>query len=236
MNGAPLVELDAVVKEYTMGAVTVQALRGVSFQVAEGELVVVLGPSGSGKTTILNLLGGLDTPTRGRVVVQGVDIARFDEEQLTNYRRRTTGFIFQFFNLIPTLTALENVALVAELGADCLDPGEMLAAVGLADRADHFPSELSGGEQQRVAIARALVKNPRLLLADEPTGNLDHETSLRVLQVIHDVNLEQQKSVVMVTHNNAIAGMAHRVLRMRSGELVEVVENAHPAEPASLEW
>lgn len=236
MTPAPLVELDGVVKEYAMGEVIVQALRGVSFQVDEGELVVVLGPSGSGKTTILNLVGGLDVPSRGRVIVEGVDIARFDEERRTEYRRRTTGFVFQFFNLIPTLTAFENVSLVAELAPDCLDPLEMLTAVGLADRAHHFPSELSGGEQQRVAIARALVKNPRLLLADEPTGNLDHETSLRVLQVIHDINVQQKRSVLMVTHNNAIAQMAHRVLRMRSGELVEVVRNERPAEPRSLEW
>jgi len=236
VSATPLVRLDDVSKEYELGALTVHAVRGVSFDVAAGELVIVLGPSGSGKTTILNLLGGIDSPTSGRILVDGRDIAHYDEEQLTQYRRRTTGFVFQFFNLIPTLTALENVSLVAELVPDCLDPAEMLGAVGLADRADHFPSELSGGEQQRVAIARALVKNPAILLADEPTGNLDHETAIRVLQVIRDVNANQGKAVVMVTHNNAVAAMAHKVLRMRSGELVEVRRQETPADPLSLVW
>jgi len=231
-----LVQLEGVSKTYRLGAVEVQALRGIELAIRAGEFVVLLGPSGSGKTTLLNIVGGLDTPTAGHVRVRDVDIATFDEARLTAYRRDTVGFIFQFFNLIPTLTALENVELVAELVDHRRPAREVLAAVGLGERADHFPSELSGGEQQRVAIARALAKNPDLLLADEPTGNLDYETALQVLRVMKDINEKEGKTILIVTHNSAIAQMAHTVLRLRSGVIVEQRRNERPVEPEALRW
>ena len=228
--------LDHVSKSYKMGEVTVHALRDVSLDIRRGDFVVLLGPSGSGKTTLLNLVGGLDVPTQGRVIVNAQDIGSFAEEQRTLFRRNTVGFIFQFFNLIPTLTALENVELVAELVHHRSRSLTRLEQVGLEDRADHFPSELSGGEQQRVANARALVKEPELLLADEPTGNLDYETSLRVLRALRDINQEQAKTVIVVTHNSALAQMADVVVRLRSGEVTEVTHNATPLPPEGLEW
>jgi putative ABC transport system ATP-binding protein len=231
-----LVRLENVSKIYRMGEVEVPALRSVDLEIEAGEFVTLLGPSGSGKTTLLNLIGGLDTPTAGRIVVRGVDIATFDEDRLTAYRCNTVGFVFQFFNLIPTLTALENVELVAELVDHRRSPEEVLAAVGLAERASHFPSELSGGEQQRVAIARALAKNPDLLLADEPTGNLDYETALQVLRVMRDINRQEGKTVLVVTHNAAIARLADTILRLRSGAIVSRERNEQPAEPEELSW
>jgi len=235
---SPLICFEHVSKSYHTGEIEVHALRDVSLELPEGELVVLLGPSGSGKTTLLNLVGGIDRPTEGRVVVAGEDIGQYDEDQLTEYRRRTVGFVFQFFNLIPTLTARENVELVAELNADhgpVADVLPYLEAMGLGARAEHFPGELSGGEQQRVAIARALAKRPRIILADEPTGNLDHETSLQVLKAFHELRLSG-RTMLMVTHNPIIGEMADRVIRVRSGQVIAVQENDAPVEPEKLEW
>ncbi|MCS6859143.1 MAG: ABC transporter ATP-binding protein [Abditibacteriales bacterium] len=228
--------LDHVAKAYTMGEVVVHALRDVTLDIHAGEFVVLLGPSGSGKTTLLNIVGGLDTPTSGRVLVRGQDIATFNETQLTTYRRQMVGFIFQFFNLIPTLTAQENVELVAELVGKREQARRRLEQVGLGERAHHFPSELSGGEQQRVAIARALAKEPELILGDEPTGNLDYETSLRVLRALRDINRQQHKTMLIVTHNSALAQMADTIIRLRSGRVVEVKRNDNPLEPEELQW
>ncbi len=228
--------LSDVWKTYAMGEVEVRALAGISLELPPGEFVVVLGPSGSGKTTLLNVVGGLDRPTRGNVVVGGTDIGGMNDRQLTEYRRASVGFIFQFFNLIPTLTARENVELAAELVGDAGRAERALEQVELADRAGHFPAELSGGEQQRVAIARALVKNPLVMLADEPTGSLDYETALRVLRSLRDVTRAEKQSVLLVTHNQVIGEMADRVIRLRSGEITEVRENPSPAEPESLSW
>jgi putative ABC transport system ATP-binding protein len=231
-----LVLLEDVHKIYGEGAIAVTALAGVNLELPPGELVVFLGPSGSGKTTLLNLVGGLDRPTSGRIVVDGNDLAGRDDVQLTEYRRQTVGFVFQFFNLIPTLTARENVEIAGELVGREARADWALEQVGLADRAGHFPAELSGGEQQRVAIARALVKGPRLILADEPTGSLDAETSLAVLRNLRDLSREQGQLVLLVTHNSVIAQMADRVVRLRSGEVSEVRQNDSPAEPESLTW
>ena len=207
-------------KQYAMGDVTVDALRGVNLQLPAGRFVILVGPSGSGKTTLLNLAGGLDTPSRGNLAVFGRALSGMNEEQLTAYRRETVGFVFQMFNLVPTLTALENVRLVAQLiGTDDLAP-RTLADVGLADRADNLPSQLSGGEQQRVAIARALVKQPDILLADEPTGALDFETGRQVLSVLWQQTRSRGMTVIMVTHNAVLARMGDLVIRLRSGEVV----------------
>ncbi len=237
----PVIRLEDVTKDYPMGEVIVHALRGIDLEVAPGEFVVLLGPSGSGKTTILNLMGGLDRPTSGRVVVQGEDITRHNGKQLTRYRREKVGFVFQFFNLIPTLTALENVefalALLDGKSGDLEKRAqELLEMVGLGDRADHFPSQLSGGEQQRVAIARALANHPPLMLCDEPTGNLDVETGRSVLQVMRDLNRREGTTVMLVTHNTAIAPMADRVVRLHSGTIKGIVTNPEPAPVSSLEW
>jgi len=233
----PAIRLEGVVKTYGSGEVAVHALRGIDLEVAAGTFVVVLGPSGSGKTTLMDIIGGIEPPTEGRVVAAGQDLARLDDRALTDFRRRSVGFVFQFFNLVPTLTALENVALVAELvGAGSEAAAEALAAVGLADRADHFPSALSGGEQQRVAIARAIVKRPTLLLCDEPTGSLDLETGRQVLEVLRRTNRTDGRTVVLVTHNSAIAGMADRVLRMGSGRLLDDRLQATPIAPSEVRW
>jgi len=235
-ESAAIVEMVGVSKVYAMGEVEVRALSGVSLALPPGEFIVFLGPSGSGKTTLLNVVGGLDTPTQGRIVVGGRNIGGFDDGELTEYRRSSVGFIFQFFNLIPTLTARENVELAAELVGQRERAGWALEQVELADRADHFPSELSGGEQQRVAIARAMVKDPLLMLADEPTGSLDYETALRVLKSLRDITRAARQSVLLVTHNSVIGKMADRVIRLRSGAVTEVVRNESPAEPESLSW
>lgn len=230
--------LNEVEKRYGEGAAAVAALRGVSLVIQQGELVVVLGPSGSGKTTLLNLVGALERPTAGSLVVAGSELAELDEAGRTTFRRSRVGFVFQFFNLVPTLTALENVALVLELtGRD--EPErrarEALVAVGLAERLAHFPGQLSGGEQQRVAIARAVAKQPALLLCDEPTGALDLDTGRLVLEEVRRVNREG-RTVLVVTHNSGIAAMADRVVRLRSGEVVAVETNARPVEPAAVSW
>lgn len=231
-----LVVLDHVEKRYGSGATEVRALRDVCLELPAGEFVVFVGPSGSGKTTLLNVIGGLDKPTSGRLVVAGRSLTEMDEATLTRYRREVVGFVFQFFNLIPTLTARENVELVAELVPNPLDVREVLAVVGLADRADHFPAALSGGEQQRVAIARALVKRPALLLADEPTGSLDYETGIRVLEVMHEASHGRAQGVYLVTHNQEITRMADRVVRLHSGQIAEVMPNPNPVPARELQW
>jgi putative ABC transport system ATP-binding protein len=216
--------------------VEICALRDVDLDLYAGEFVVLLGPSGSGKSTLLNILGGLDTPTSGTVRFLEHDLTVTDDDALTRFRREHIGFVFQFYNLIPSLTALENVALVTDIAERPLDPAEALAMVGLSDRVDHFPSQLSGGEQQRIAIARAVAKRPDVLLCDEPTGALDYETGLRVLEVLADVNQRLGTTVAVITHNAAIAGMADRVVRMRSGRIAEVQSNARRARPSELQW
>jgi putative ABC transport system ATP-binding protein len=214
----------------------VHALRGVDLDLYEAELVVLLGASGSGKSTLLNILGGLDVPTSGEVLYLDHTLTGAAEEELTRFRREHVGFVFQFYNLIPSLTALENVALVTEIAAKPMDPAEALALVGLSERKDHFPAQLSGGEQQRVAIARAVAKRPDVLLCDEPTGSLDYATGKLVLEVLARVNRELGTTTVVITHNAAIAAMADRVIRMSSGQIVEVTRNARRAAPSELSW
>lgn len=231
-----IVRLEEVQKSYLRGEVEVQALKETSLSIEPGEFVVILGPSGCGKTTLINLIGGLDTPSKGNVIVHGRNLAHMDEGQLTNFRREDVGFIFQFFNLVTTLTAKENVLLAAELASDPLDADDVLKAVGLAGREHHYPSELSGGEQQRVAIARALVKHAPLLLCDEPTGELDFETGRMIIDLLHKTTHEHGQTVMMVTHNAAIAAVADRVLRLRSGAIVADEHNEHPLEPMALSW
>ena len=233
---SPLVVLENVTKTYMLGEIPVEALRGVDLELARGEVVVLLGPSGSGKTTLINIIGGLDTPTTGTVTVADQDITTANEDQLTRFRRDTVSFVFQFFNLVPTLTARENVELVAEISnsqSDCLD---LLRRVGLGERADHFPHQISGGEQQRVAIARALAKSPQLLLADEPTGNLDFRTGITVLEVLHEINRSDGLGMLLVTHNEAISQMADTVVRLRSGQVVDVQKNESPLPASKIRW
>jgi putative ABC transport system ATP-binding protein len=223
-------------KVYRVGELEVVALAGVDLDLYRGELVVILGPSGSGKSTLLNVLGGLDTPSAGSVRFLDHDLTSEDEEELTRYRREHVGFVFQFYNLIPSLTARENVELVTTLAVHPMDPAEALGLVGLGERLDHFPAQLSGGEQQRVAIARAVAKRPDVLLCDEPTGALDYETGKLVLEVLARVNQELGTTVAVITHNAAIAAMADRVVRMRSGKIVELHRNATRARPDQLSW
>ena len=225
-----------ITKIYPMGDVDVTALDSVDLDLFEGELVVILGPSGSGKSTLLNILGGLDVPTRGDVFYRDHDLSIDDDRALTRYRREHVGFVFQFYNLIPSLTALENVALVTDIAEDPMTPREALERVGLAERVDHFPAQLSGGEQQRVAIARAIAKRPQVLLCDEPTGALDYATGKIVLEVIATINRELGTTTAVITHNAAIARMADRVVHMRSGRIATVESNAGKVSPAELEW
>lgn len=231
-----LLRLEGVSRRFAAGQVAVEALRGIELEIYSGELLVIVGPSGSGKSTLLNLLGGLDRPTTGRIFFGGMELTALNERQLTFYRRREVGVIFQFFHLVPTLTARENVQLAAELVPRPRDPDEMLRLVGLEDRANHFPPQLSGGEQQRVAIARALVKDPRLLLCDEPTGALDYQAGKRVLGVLAKLKNTLGKTVVLITHNQAIAALGDRVVRLRSGEIVDVIVNPHPAPAEEIVW
>jgi putative ABC transport system ATP-binding protein len=232
----PLVSARGLVKTYTMGQVEVQALRGLDFDLGRGELCVLLGPSGSGKSTLLNILGGLDVPTAGTLQHDGRELSKQSPDALTEYRRRYIGFIFQFYNLIPSLTARENVALVADIAQKPLSPDEALEMVGLGPRRDHFPSQMSGGEQQRVAIARAIVKRPEMLLCDEPTGALDASTGRLVLEVLDRVNRELRCSLAVVTHNAAIAQMADRVVTMADGRIVTDRRNAQRLPPSSVSW
>jgi putative ABC transport system ATP-binding protein len=237
-SGAPAVSLVGCTKRYGSGDVAVDALRGATLDVAPGEFVVILGPSGSGKTTLLNVIGGIEEVTSGRVRVAGTDIARLSANDLTIYRRDSVGFVFQFFNLVPTLTALENVQLLAEVtGSDAEARSRAaLARVGLGDVADRFPGQLSGGQQQRVAIARALVKEPPLVLCDEPTGSLDLDTGRQVLGVLRDLAREGHHTVLLVTHNSAIARMADRVVRLQSGAIASDERVARPVEAGELVW
>jgi putative ABC transport system ATP-binding protein len=225
-----------VSKIYRMGDVEVHALRGVDLELYSGELMVLLGASGSGKSTLLNILGGLDVPTSGDVRYLDHALTSAGEDQLTQFRREHVGFVFQFYNLIPSLTALENVSLVTDIAQHPMDPAEALQLVGLSERGNHFPAQLSGGEQQRVAIARAIAKKPDVLLCDEPTGALDYATGKLVLEVLVRVNRELHTTIAVITHNAAIAAMADRVVRMSSGRIVEITNNAHKLSPAELSW
>lgn len=235
---APAVQATELTKIYGEGDTEVRALRGVTFGLPRGELAVILGPSGSGKTTLLNQIGALEQPTSGSVKAAGVDLSSLDEHQRTDYRLNSVGFVFQFFNLVPTLTAKENVALIAEMtSGDGLERTEtVLDEVGLADRMNHFPAQLSGGEQQRVSIARGLVKDPPLLLCDEPTGTLDVETGIRILSLLRGVTSDRDRSVLIVTHNSVIADMADRVLHLRDGEVTSDDAVANPRAPEQLSW
>jgi putative ABC transport system ATP-binding protein len=223
-------------KTYRMGEVEVRALTDLSLEIREGEFVVLLGPSGSGKSTLLNILGGLDTPTTGEAFWRDHNLATAGEAELTRYRREHVGFVFQFYNLIPSLTVRENVALVTDIAANPMSADEAVARVGLAPRADHFPSQLSGGEQQRVAIARAIAKRPDVLLCDEPTGALDYVTGKVVLEAIARINVELGTTTVVITHNASIAGMADRVLRLADGRIAGIDVNEHRLTPSELSW
>ena len=231
-----VIAVRGLTKVYGSDASAVHALRGVDLDLMRGELVVLLGPSGSGKSTLLNIVGGLDVPTTGQVYVNGAELTAFEDRALTQYRRDSVGFVFQFYNLIAALTAEENVALVTEISADPMSPAEALDLVGLAERRHHFPAELSGGEQQRVAIARAIAKRPEILLCDEPTGALDSETGVVVLEAIERVNRELGSTSVVITHNMAIADMAHRVISMADGRIVETRTNATRRAPREIRW
>ena len=230
------VEFNDVRKVYKMGEVEVAAADGMTFSAEAGEFVVVVGPSGAGKTTLLNMLGGMDSCTSGTITLDGREISRFTERQLTQYRRLDIGFVFQFYNLVQNLTALENVELAAQICPDPLDAQEVLRDVGLADRMNNFPAQLSGGEQQRVSIARALAKNPKLLLCDEPTGALDDQTGRTILQLLQDTCRQKGVTVIVITHNSALTPMADRVIRIRSGTVAEMKCNPHPTPVAEIEW
>lgn len=230
------IELQDVTKIYKMGEVEIAAAAGISFGVEKGEFAVVVGPSGAGKTTVLNILGGMDTATSGSVVVDGEDVAKYSNRQLTGYRRDDIGFVFQFYNLIPNLTALENVELALQICKDPLDAEEVLRGVGLGDRLYNFPAQLSGGEQQRVSIARALAKNPKLLLCDEPTGALDYNTGKAILKLLQDTCREHGMTVILITHNLAIAPMADRVIQIKNGKVSKITVNDHPVLVETIEW
>jgi putative ABC transport system ATP-binding protein len=232
----PIFRARALTKVYRMGESEVHALRGVDLEIRAGEFIVLLGPSGSGKSTLLNILGGLDTPTTGDVRFLEHQLTGAGEAELTRYRREHVGFVFQFYNLIPSLTARENVALVTDIAVDPMSPAEALAWVGLGERLDHFPSQLSGGEQQRVAIARAIAKRPQVLLCDEPTGALDYETGKLVLEVIAKINAELGTTAMVITHNAAISGMADRVLRLGNGRIVGEEKPPRKLTPAEISW
>ncbi len=235
-NPQAVFHIHGVTKIYQVGEVQVKALNGVDLDLYEGEFVVLLGPSGSGKSTLLNILGGLDVPTAGEVYYFDHNLSRNDDKELTRFRREHVGFVFQFYNLIPSLTALENVALVAEIAENPMDPEEAMALVDLGDRLHHFPAQLSGGEQQRIAIARAIVKRPDVLLCDEPTGALDISTGIRVLEALQQVNQQLGTTTAIITHNAAIASMADRVIRISSGRITGIYQNTTKASPKDLSW
>lgn len=236
MKKTKFVVVENLKKTYRMGEVNVHALNDVSFEIEEGEFVVILGPSGSGKSTLLNIVGGMDLPSEGRVLVRGEEITGYGDKELTLYRRNMVGFVFQFYNLMSNLTAKENVELATEICKDALNIDEILGAVGLGDRSSHFPSQMSGGEQQRVAIARAVAKNPDILLCDEPTGALDFQTGVTILDLLSRINKMYNKTVVVITHNASIAQMADRIVRMRSGKVLENVKNERPVSTEGIEW
>ncbi|MGN9135103.1 ABC transporter ATP-binding protein [Clostridium sp. HCP1S3_B4] len=230
------IELKNVVKEYKMGEVTIKAIDNIEFSINEGEFVVVVGPSGAGKTTVLNILGGMDTATSGNVFINGVDIAKYNEKELTKYRRDEIGFVFQFYNLVPNLTAIENVELALQICKEPLDARKVLEEVGLEDRMYNFPAQLSGGEQQRVSIARALAKNPELLLCDEPTGALDYNTGKSILKLLQDTSRKKKMTVIVITHNLAIAPMADRVIKIKNGKVDNIITNENPMPVENIEW
>ena len=230
------VKLESVKKIYHMGEVEIAAADGIDFEVQKGEFAVVVGASGAGKTTVLNILGGMDTATTGKVWIDGVDITSYGAKQLTAYRRDDIGFVFQFYNLIPNLTALENVELAMQICKNPLDAENVLEEVGLAERKDNFPAQLSGGEQQRVSIARALAKNPKLLLCDEPTGALDYNTGKAILKLLQDMCREKGMTVILITHNSAIAPMADRVIHIKNGKVWRILENESPGPVGTIEW
>ena len=230
------VSLKNVSKIYQMGEVEIRAVDGIDFDIEKGEFVVIVGPSGAGKTTVLNILGGMDTATDGQVLVDGCDIAKYSQKQLTGYRRDDIGFVFQFYNLIPNLTALENVELALQICKHPLDARQVLEEVGLEKRMKNFPAQLSGGEQQRVSIARALAKNPKLLLCDEPTGALDYQTGKAILKLLQDMCREKGMTVIVITHNSAIAPMADRVIKIKNGKVAQMKQNETPMSVADIEW
>ena len=231
-----IMQVKDLTKEYIMGEVTVHALRGVSFDLFAGEFVVVLGPSGSGKSTLLNIIGGIDKPTSGTVMFEGNDIAVASDKDLTAYRRNAVGFVFQFYNLIPNLTARENIMLAAEMSKSPIPPDELLVLVGLSERAKNFPTQLSGGEQQRVAIARAVSKNPFILLCDEPTGALDFSTGIQVLRILKDFNEKYGKTVIIITHNASIGAMGNRVFYFKDGLIDKIIVNESPIQAEEVSW
>ncbi len=239
-NSVPVFQVNQITKTYQMGEVAVHALRGVSLELFQGELSVLLGASGSGKSTLLNILGGLDTPTQGQVLYQGkelsLDLSQASEAELTDYRRFHVGFVFQFYNLIPSLTASENVAVVTEIAKSPMTPAEALELVGLENRLNHFPAQLSGGEQQRVAIARAIAKNPDVLLCDEPTGALDSKTGIKVLEALAKINQELGTTTSIITHNAGIASMADRVIKLTDGQIVDIQQNDSRIQAQDLNW
>ena len=230
------IEFQDVKKIYKIGDVEVHALDGTDFSIEKGELCVILGQSGAGKTTLLNILGGMDTLTSGTVLLDGQEISSFREKELANYRRSDVGFVFQFYNLIPNLTAIENVEMASQLVKDPMDPEEILEDVGLSDRKKNFPAQLSGGEQQRVAIARAVAKNPKLLLCDEPTGALDYQTGKSILRLLARLCTERNMTVVIITHNSTLAAMANRVIRIKNGKIVSNEVNENPMSVEEIEW
>lgn len=230
------VKLENVSKIYGSKEVKIVAVDEISFQIAKGEFVVIVGPSGAGKTTVLNILGGMDTATSGNVWVDGNNVAKYNSRQLTGYRREDIGFVFQFYNLVPNLTALENVELALQICKDPLDARTVLEEVGLKERLGNFPAQLSGGEQQRVSIARALAKNPKLLLCDEPTGALDYQTGKAILKLLQDMCREKGMTVIVITHNSALTPMADRVIRIKNGKVSSMSENANPTPVEEIEW
>ncbi len=230
------IKLVNIHKTYQMGEVEIQVLRGIDAEIYKGELTVILGTSGSGKSTLLNMIGGIDSPTSGEVWFEDRDVAKLSDHDLTEYRRTSVGFVFQFYNLVPSLTAIENVEVATEVVDDAMDPREALDKVGLGDRLNHFPAQMSGGQQQRVAIARALAKNPRLMLCDEPTGALDHKTSLLVLNLLQKLNHDLGTTIAMITHAPPIAEMANRLVQIGDGKVVGIKENKNPKTAEELSW
>ena len=230
------ISFENVKKVYSSGEVSVTALHGASFEIEKGEICVIVGESGAGKTTLLNILGGMDTLTEGKIMVDGVELSKFSQKELVEYRRRDVGFVFQFYNLIPNLTALENVEIAAQLNKDSLDPATVLEQVGLGERKGNFPAQLSGGEQQRVAIARALAKNPKLLLCDEPTGALDYNTGKAILKLLQDTCRNTGMTVIIITHNKALCDMADRVIKVKSGTIRSVAKNENVIPVEQIEW
>ena len=230
------IQFNDVAKTYKMGEVEIKALDGISFPIEKGEFVVIVGPSGAGKTTVLNILGGMDKPTTGEVWVDGKDIAKYTEQELTGFRRDDVGFVFQFYNLVQNLTAVENVELSAQICSEPVDAEKVLKEVGLGNRLDNFPSQLSGGEQQRVSIARALAKNPKLLLCDEPTGALDYITGKSILKLLQDTCKEKNMTVIVITHNSALTPMADKIVKIKNGQIDKILVNENPTSVEQIEW